>query len=245
MTGNLRQCVILVGGAGTRLGEIARDIPKPLLPVAGRPFLEWLLIKAARHGFDRVLLLAGHKAEAVDAYLAHGIAAKLGLTIGVSLEPSPLGTGGALAQALDRLDPAFLMVNGDTWYDFDWRALANIEGFDAVLALRPMDDPDRYETVALSGATVTGFHARGAAGPALINGGAYRLTQTVADTIAAPASLERDVLPRLAEQGRLGGVIFDAPFIDIGIPADYAAASALISGAETLFPPSPDQNCPR
>ena len=238
----LRQCVILVGGAGTRLGDIARYLPKPLLPVAGRPFLEWLLIKAARHEFTDVLLLAGHKADAIDAYLANGdLGRRLGLSIDVSRETSPLGTGGALVQAADRLDSAFLLVNGDTWFDFDWRALAEAEDFDAILSLKPMANPDRYETVAIDGATVVGFHPRGAAGPALINGGAYRLKRAVVGAITAPASLERDVLPKLAAQGRLGARAFDAPFIDIGVPDDYAAASALISGADTIGQPAADQ----
>jgi NDP-sugar pyrophosphorylase family protein len=234
----LGQCVILVGGAGTRLGAISRDLPKPLLPVAGRPFLEWLLMKAARHRLDRVLLLAGHKAEAIDAYLASSrIAHRLGLAITVSVEPTPLGTGGALVQARASLDDVFLLVNGDTWFDFDWATLATSDGFDATVALKTLTNPDRYETVTLEAEKVVGFRPRGGDGPALINAGAYRLSREIVETIAAPASLERDVLPGLATHGRLGGRVFDAPFIDIGVPDDYAAAAALFANARPIIQP--------
>ncbi len=233
MSGPVRQCAILVGGAGTRLGDIARDLPKPLLPVAGRPFLEWLLIKAAGHGLERVLLLAGHKAGAVFDYLAaSGVAARLGLDIAVSVEPEPLGTAGALGHAINALDQVFILVNGDTWFDFDWSALGGGEAFDAMLSLRSLDHPDRYETVALDGTRVTGFVPRGsAAGPALINGGTYLLRRRVFEGLSGVASLENDFLPRLCAQGRLGGKVFEAPFIDIGIPADYAAAQSIFAAA--------------
>jgi len=227
----LRQCAILVGGAGTRLGDLTRDTPKPMLPVAGRPFLEHLIVKAAGHGLDRILLLAGHHAGVVEAWLVDSaIATRLGVEIALSVEPQPLGTGGALIHARARLDDAFLLVNGDTWFDFDWRVLADLAAFPAALALREIPTADRYETVELDGDRVARFAPRtGTPTPGLINGGVYRLTRDALPAWEGVLSLETQLLPTLCAQGRLGGRAFAGTFIDIGVPDSYALAQTLLA----------------
>jgi NDP-sugar pyrophosphorylase family protein len=226
-----RQCVMLVGGLGSRLGTLTRDTPKPMLSVAGRPFLDHLLLKAARQGFDQVLLLAGHRAEVMGDHLADtGLAEHLGLTISLSVETEPLGTAGALTQARDRLDDTFLLINGDTWFDFDWRDLTGMDAFPAALALRRVAPADRYETVRLEGERVAAFAPRDpdlAAG--VINGGAYRLTKAIVPTRPGPASLETGLLPELCAKGQLAGRVFDGDFIDIGLPASLLAAQTLLA----------------
>lgn len=223
------QCVILVGGLGTRLGALAAETPKPLLPVQGRPFLEWLLIKAVGHGLDRVLLLAGHRSGVLDDWLWESrVAERLGLTLSVSREPTPLGTAGALVEARALLDDDFLLVNGDTWFDFDWSALTLSPRADGCMALRRVAPADRYETIVLDGDRVTAVRARDPdLDEGLINGGVYRLRARALDRVGAPSSLERDVLPRLTTEGRLDARVFDAPFLDIGLPESYRAAEAL------------------
>ncbi|CAN5284721.1 N/A [soil metagenome] len=227
----LRQVAILIGGAGSRLGALTGQTPKPMLSVAGKPFLEHLLVKARRHGLDRVLLLAGYRSEVVAAYLADtGVAQRLGLEITLNVEPEPLGTGGALALAHATLDDAFLLVNGDTWFDFDWSVLAASDAHPARLALRRIALADRYETVVLDGDRVTAFQPRGAAvTDGLINGGAYRLRKAVVPTQARTLSLENDLLPDLCARGGLGGAVFEGPFIDIGVPDSFAAAQTLLA----------------
>ena len=228
---SLRQCAILVGGAGTRLGALTQDTPKPMLSVAGKPFLEHLITKAAHHGLDHILLLAGHQSQVVTRWLSDSaIAARLGLEISLSVEPQPLGTGGAVAHARDQLEDAFLLINGDTWFDFDWPALARTDRHPATLALRQIDQADRYETVELSGDRVTRLAPRsGLPGPGLINGGVYRLTKAAISRAAGAFSLETDLLPILCAAGHLGGGIFEGAFIDIGVPESYAAAQGLLS----------------
>ncbi len=227
----LRQCAILAGGAGTRLGDLTRETPKPMLPVAGRPFLEHLIAKAARHGFDRILLLAGHHAGVIETWLAaEPIAARHGVSIEISVEPRPLGTGGALAHARAGLDAAFLLVNGDTWFDFDWRALADGSDFAASLALHEVAPADRYETVELDGARVARFRPRAAdLDNGLINGGVYRLDSSAIPTAIGSVSLESQILPALCAAGRLGGRVFEGAFIDIGVPESYARAQSLLA----------------
>ena len=119
--GAIRQAVILAGGKGTRLGEITRKVPKPMLPIAGRPFLDYLLEMVERHGYEDILLLAGHLGEVLEAaYDGRRIG---GATIRVMREKVPLGTAGALTVARDALDPRFLMMNGDAFFDINLRAL--------------------------------------------------------------------------------------------------------------------------
>ena len=167
---SVTQCVLLVGGLGTRLGDLTAQTPKPMLEVAGKPFLEHLLAKAATHGFRQVLLLAGFRAEVLETWLARDrVAERLGLTVEVVIEPQPMGTGGAIIQARDRLDDAFLLANGDTWFDFDWRVLADRADADVVMALRQIAEADRYETAVLDGERVTAFRPRtGTPTPGLI-----------------------------------------------------------------------------
>jgi NDP-sugar pyrophosphorylase family protein len=227
----VRQIVFLVGGTGSRLGDITRELPKPLLPVAGRPFLDYLLRKAARHGLTRVLLLAGYRAEAMHAYLQQSdVAATLGLEIDVAVEAHPLGTAGALVAVRDRLDPAFLLANGDTWFDLDWSEVAAVGDWPVLMALREVPQADRYETVVLEGERVMNMRRRdSAAGQALINGGLYRIGRAILDGAVAPSSLETDLLPSLCAAGRVGGRVFDGAFIDIGLPDSYRSAQGLLA----------------
>lgn len=215
------QAVVLVGGKGTRLGAEALTTPKPLLEVApGLRFLDMLLFELARHGLTDIILLAGHLGETVEA--AYAGKRVLDATVTVLRETTPQGTGGALLVAADRLDPWFLMSNGDSLFEFNYRRLLAGVGPDitARLALREVPDPARYGAVTLENGRVTQFREKSAdlKGPALINGGVYALSRDVLGMIDGPCSIEQDVFPRLAGAGRLGGEVFDGYFLDIGLP---------------------------
>ena len=227
MVARARQGVILMGGLGTRLGVLSRQTPKPMLPVQGRPFIEWLIEKARLGGIERILLLCGHRAEVVEAWRP-AAELRLELPIEISNEPEPLGTAGALIHARDLLDDDFLLLNGDSWFDFDWSALTLEPSRLGALALRTVTPADRYETVTLEGNRVIAINPRNAAlGSGLINGGVYRLRASALDGYRAPASLEADILPELSRAGCLGGQVFDGTFIDIGLPETYSAAQSL------------------
>ncbi len=227
------QCVILIGGLGTRLGQRTKATPKPLLKVGGMPFLETLFGEARRRGFDEFLLLAGHLSQAVVAFLTErDIERRFFCRVELSIEPTPLGTGGALVEAVTKLRDDFLLLNGDTWFDFNWLDLlvgARRGRVDAALALREIDEADRYETVELAGDLVQAIRPRGRKlGPALINGGVYYLTRRALEGAVAPSSLEGDILPRFAAGRALNGYCYRGFFIDIGLPASLAAADALV-----------------
>src|SRR5215213_6644301 len=122
----VRQCVILVGGLGSRLGELTRETPKPLLPVMGKPFLEHLVLELARFGFTDVILLAGYRGEqVVSRFAGRRRIAGRDVTIRVVVEPEPAGTGGALTYLEGLADDTFLLMNGDSWFDIDLRLFAS------------------------------------------------------------------------------------------------------------------------
>lgn len=221
----LRQAVILVGGLGTRLGERTKTTAKPMLPVGGRPFLDTLIDEIVRYdAFDEILLLAGHKAESI---LARYDGTMRGRTrLAVSLEPSPLGTAGALVHAEERLQERFLLLNGDSFFDFNILDLATRADESLVhMALRADVTGDRFGRVVLDGGRVRSFIAPGekAAGP--VNAGVYVIDRNILARVGSlPASLEQDVFPALAAAGAMAGTPYRGYFIDIGIPEDFARA---------------------
>jgi D-glycero-D-manno-heptose 1,7-bisphosphate phosphatase len=221
----LRQAVILVGGLGTRLGERTRLVPKPMLDIGGRPFLDTLIDELTRYDvFEEILLLAGHKAEIVETHYAGATRGRARII--VSRETEPLGTGGALVHARDLLHDRFLLLNGDSLFDFNLLDLiARAHGGRIHMALRDGVVGDRYGRVALDGEMVRDFIAPGSGATGPVNAGIYVVDRSiVADIARLPASLEQDLFPRLAAAGALRGTPYRGYFIDIGIPDDLARA---------------------
>jgi D,D-heptose 1,7-bisphosphate phosphatase len=221
----LRQAVILVGGLGTRLGERTKTTPKPMLPVGGRPFLDALIDEIARYdAFEEILLLAGHKAESIAARYDGTTRGRARLA--VSLEQSPLGTAGALVHAAALLQQRFLLLNGDSFFDFNILDLAMRANESLVhMALRADVIGDRFGRVVLDGDQVRSFIApgQGATGP--VNAGVYVADRSILSRVGGlPASLEQDVFPELAAAGAMTGTPYRGYFIDIGIPEDFARA---------------------
>jgi D-glycero-D-manno-heptose 1,7-bisphosphate phosphatase len=221
----LKQAVILVGGLGTRLGERTKTTPKPMLPVGGRPFLDTLIDEIARYDvFEEILLLAGHKAESIEARYAGTARGRARLK--VSLEQAPLGTAGALVHAAPLLQERFLLLNGDSFFDFNILDLVSRANSGLVqMALRADVVGDRFGRVVLDGDRVRSFIApgQGATGP--VNAGVYVIDRSIIAGIdRLPASLEQDLFPALAAKGAMGGTAYRGYFIDIGIPEDFARA---------------------
>lgn len=226
----LKQAVFLVGGRGTRLGEIAAGTPKPLLSVGGRPFLDILIENAVRFGVDEILLLAGHMGRQVqERYDSWG--RERGLTIRCIIEPEQAGTGGALRFAAAHLDEQFFLCNGDSLFDVNLLDLAAgvAEPWLGALALRQVPDASRYGQVVLRAGRITQLVERGGHGPGLVNGGIYVLDRRILERIGQlPCSIERDVFPKLAQEGLLIGKQYPGFFIDIGIPDDFARAKEAV-----------------
>lgn len=223
------QAAILVGGRGTRLGSLTDAIPKPMVEVAGRPFLHWLIEEVSRFGFPRITLLAGYLGHTIAAAY-HGTTIR-GSRIEVLIEPEPLGTAGGLKLFAEHLEDRFLLLNGDTRFDVNLLDLPLHAGDAlATLALRRTAPGARYGTVEVDAAgRIQGFAARSPDRSGPINGGIYWLDKAILDHIGdGPVSMESDVFPKLAQAGALRGALYDGDFIDIGIPEDLAASQSMI-----------------
>jgi D,D-heptose 1,7-bisphosphate phosphatase len=228
---SIRQCAVLVGGLGSRLGELTVNTPKPLLPCGDRPFLAWLLREFVRFGVEEFLLLAGHLADAVDARV-HDLSALLprAARIVVCREPLRAGTGGAVFHAREHLDQRFLLCNGDSLFDCNLAALLAAASDDepAVtgrILLRHLDKPSRYGAVVLAGDRVSEFREHPISGAAgVINAGVYLFNRSLINDLLPACSLEADVLPLLTARGALSGTVGEGYFRDIGVPEDYARA---------------------
>ena len=225
------EAIILVGGRGTRLRAVVSDVPKPLAPVAGRPFLAWLLDSLGSRGIGRVILATGHMSEKIRAFVGddwHGI------SIDYSHEEVPLGTGGALRKAATLLKgDSVHVLNGDTFLDYSPAGLAQAtRAANAAIgiALAAVDDVARYGAVEMLHGKVAAFHEKGASGPGLINAGSYFLDASALVLLkAAPTvfSFESELLVPLARQGCVAGFAETSAFIDIGVPEDYQRAQAV------------------
>lgn len=217
--------VILAGGRGTRLDSVPGDMPKPLRPVNGRPFLEYLLDQVRAAGLRRVILSLGHKPEAFDALVARDGLVK-------SVEPAAMGTGGGLRTALPLLHAeSILVMNGDSYADIDLRipvAVHRRRRARAVMLLAEVEDTARYGRVEIGEeGVVERFSEKGEAGPGLVNAGVYVLSRSVVEGIPAgrAVSLERETFPSLIGPGFYAEAGAFA-FMDIGTPEAYASSSA-------------------
>jgi mannose-1-phosphate guanylyltransferase len=221
------QALILAGGEGTRLRPLTSTVPKPVVPLVDRPFIAFMLEWLARHGVDDVVMSCGFLASGVRNVLGDGTS--YGMRIRYVEEPQPLGTGGALKFAEPLLDDRFLMLNGDVLTDIDLTAqIAQHEATGAVgtLALTPVENPSAYGLVRLNAdKTVKEFVEKPSADQIdtdTISAGAYVLERAVLDLLEPdhPASIERDVFPRLVGNG-LYGHVAHGYWLDIGTPERY------------------------
>ncbi len=229
--------VVLAGGFGTRLAAIVSDVPKPMAPVAGRPFLERLLDRLAQQCIRRIVLAVGYKREIIQSHFGDHYH---GLDVAYSVEAEPLGTGGAIKQAFVEQSLAqALVLNGDTFCTLDLSVLSAEHarsGASATLALVRVEDAGRYGAVELdSSGRIAAFREKNPdTGAGLINAGVYALESRVFELAPAAArfSFEQDVLQAHAAGQGFRGHVADASFIDIGVPDDYHRAQTLLADPE-------------
>jgi D-glycero-alpha-D-manno-heptose 1-phosphate guanylyltransferase len=226
------EAIVLAGGFGTRLRALVPDVPKPMAPVAGRPFLEIVMRGLAGKGFRRAILSVGYLAEQISGHFGESFA---GMALAYEVEDVPLGTGGAVRAALRqcRDDHAFVF-NGDTFLDLEadqverrWRECGN-----PLIVARAVPDVARYGALVVRDGVVKGFLEKGSAGPGLINAGCYVLPRDLLDAypLGTPFSLEADFLAGAVARRRFEVFESRGLFIDIGVPEDYTRAQTLLAG---------------
>lgn len=225
----MREALILAGGLGTRLRPAnEQDLPKALIQVGGSPFIDTLLWNLSRHGIEKFVFSLGHQAEQLIAHL-DSLPKSLG-DFEYCIEPQLLGTGGAIAVAGHAITgDSFLLVNGDTLFDFNYLDLALLrDRHDAVaaLALKQVANASRYGSVRLDGEAVVSFEEKLAGDQGLISGGVSAVATRVLSRVPqGPSSFERDTLPLLVMDGDVVGRRYDGFFIDIGTPESLSQGS--------------------
>ena len=232
-----KEAVILAGGFGTRLSHVVSDVPKPMAPVYGRPFLCYLLDRLADAGIQRVVLATGYMHEVIETYFGTGYQ---GLEIIYSNEDQPLFTGGAIRQAAEKIQSEdFVVLNGDTLFDIDFQQLYDFHtshNAHLSIALRRVEDTGRYGAVTCENDRIVAFHEKTESqGAGDINGGIYAINRAwlLNQDLPTKFSFEKELMQPLAGDPHFYGLSFNDYFIDIGVPEDYFRAQQEF---KTLFP---------
>ncbi|EEJ51461.1 nucleotidyltransferase family protein [Oribacterium sinus] len=224
------QAILLCGGMGTRLRSVVSDRPKPMADICGKPFLQYLLEMLREKGITEVIFALGYMGEMIEEYFQDGSA--FGLKIAYSYEEDPLGTGGAIRNALPKImEEEVLVLNADTYFPMDYQGLYRFHqenDGDFSLATRAVPDISRYGAVRrdVAGRILAWNEKLEDGGQPLageINGGIYVMKKSlIAEIPEGKQSLEQDCVPKwLSEGKRIFGLPFDGYFMDIGIPKDY------------------------
>jgi D-glycero-alpha-D-manno-heptose 1-phosphate guanylyltransferase len=224
----ITEAIVLAGGLGTRLKSVVADLPKSLAPVAGRPFLAYLVDYAKQQGIGRFIFALGYRSGQTAAFVKKYLPEE---AYAFSIEKEPLGTGGALYKACKLVsgDDA-IVLNADTFFGVQFSQLAKMHKTrkaECTLALKPMKAFDRYGVVSLDEKqAVTGFSEKRYQSAGYINGGVYALSTQpfLQKPFPDVFSFEKDYLEKEYMQGNILGFLSDAYFIDIGIPEDYLRA---------------------
>jgi len=224
------EVIVLAGGLGTRLRLVVKDVPKCMAPVADRPFLFYLLKWLSHYTVERVILSVGYLREVIEEWVATH-QEEYPFKIEYAIEEEPLGTGGGIRLAMEKVrgDEA-VVVNGDTFFDVDpEQLLTEHQNHRALLsiALKPMEEFDRYGTVEVENRVVREFREKQYCAHGEINGGIYVLNKVnpFFDALPAKFSFETDVLHPFCKKGVVYGFTYNGYFIDIGIPEDYQKAN--------------------
>ena len=225
------EVIILAGGLGTRLRSVVSEVPKCMAPVAGKPFLWYLLKYLTRFDVNRVILSVGYLREVIFKWIDE-VKDEFSFEFDYAIEEQPLGTGGGIKLALEKAkDERVFVLNGDTFFDVDLMQLydAHMIGKKAItLALKPMKRFDRYGTVNLEPVTGTilSFNEKQYCDEGLINGGVYVISKDapIFEGLGEKFSFETAVLEPQCSRHQLLGIVQNVFFIDIGIPEDYQRA---------------------
>jgi len=237
---NAVDAIILCGGAGLRMKSVTGDAPKSLASIGKRPFLEILLSQLRRHGFDKATLAVGYRRDLIRSHFGNQAQ---GLKIRYSIESKPLGTGGALRNAVDLMDSdVALILNGDSYTDADLRSFSRdyqSSNIDLSILVVPADGRTDCGLVSVdAGGKVLGFKEKQfALGKEFVNAGIYMVSKRLLSEIPADVSvsLETELFPRWLTEGKhLRAYHHRGQCIDIGTPERYRDAQIILGNAEVV-----------
>lgn len=223
------QAILLAGGLGTRLRSVVSDRPKPMALIEGKPFMEYVVHELSRYGIRDIVFAVGYKGTMVEEFFGDGKA--FGITASYAYEEELLGTAGAIKNAGKQIyEDWFFVLNADTFYQLDYRRLMEVRdrrSLDFALVLRQVPDVSRYGRAVLVQDMLAEFNEKTTRpAPGTINGGVYLMKrELLAEIPEGKVSLENEMIPKwmgMEKAGRrLGGIVNDGYFIDIGVPEDY------------------------
>ncbi len=230
----IREAIILCGGLGTRIANVLPGIPKVLAPVAGRPFLSHVIEHLALQGITKFILAAGYQHEFIEKYIEDEFGKgenSLKKIFEFSIEPKPLGTGGAIRLALNCTSSENILVsNGDTLFRIDLKRFADFHlhaGAMCTLAIKPMNNFHRYGAVETDAQeNIVMFKEKQFFPSGYINTGTYLLNKNAFVNLPLPEafSFEKNYLEQYFHSEKIMGMVQDEYFIDIGVPEDLEKA---------------------
>ncbi len=216
------EAIILAGGFGTRLKNIVSELPKPMAPIRGVPFLSYILNQLERQGFMKVVLAVGYLHEKISSYYGDQYKS---IKIEYSIEDEPLGTGGCVKMAMRKTSDKYIfIINGDTYFDIDFSKITLPKNI--LIACKKMEDTSRYGRVLIKENIIVNFSEKGISGSGYINGGIYCFNRDVFDNFDLPTkfSMEKDLFEKYLVELHIQTYLSNDYFIDIGIPDDYEKA---------------------
>ena len=222
MINGYQEAIVLCGGLGTRLRSVISDVPKPMAPIKNKPFLAFVLEYLKKQNISRVVLAVSYKYEIIQEYFGNSY---LGMQILYSIEKEPLGTGGAILEALNLINSdSCYVLNGDTFFDVNLDRL-KLDNSDICVALKPMKNFDRYGSVDIdNNSYISAFNEKKFTSNGLINGGVYLIKKHIFNSFNLPNKFSFE---EFFQENFLifnaKATVFDDYFIDIGIPQDYKA----------------------
>ena len=227
------QAIILAGGFGTRLQSVVSNVPKPMAPINGKPFLEYMLDELNNQNFNKVVLAVGYKKESIMDYFGNRYK---NIELVYSTEDEPLGTGGCVKQAMDYIDDEFIFIlNGETMFKIDFDKMSKLNSLS--ISCKKMFDFDRYGEVNIQNGIITKFEEKKYVKEGYINGGIYYLPKNIFDSYDLPKkfSMEKDFFEKYIIDLNIKAFLSEDYFIDIGIPEDYQKAQYDFQKKKALF----------
>lgn len=224
------EAIILAGGLGTRLQSIVSDVPKPMAPIHGRPFLEVLLTFLAQQNFKHVILALGYKSDIIIDHFGDHFC---GIKISYVIEKEKLGTGGAIRLAMEKAKrPFFFVLNGDSFIHFNRNDIvAHLQNYKSPIIIGyKVPDTFRYGRIEYNDTHILQYCEKGISGEGVISSGVYVLPKDILGIfeLNSPFSVEEDVFMKITPNNNFDLLLCDGPFIDIGIPEDYYRAQILL-----------------
>lgn len=222
----INECIILVGGQGTRLKSVVQNIPKPMADINGKPFLEYLLHYLNTQGCNHVVLSVGYKHEIIADYFGNQY---FNIKLDYAVEEEPLGTGGGIKNSLQLItQDDFFLLNGDSFFDVNLAQLSDFHFFKQsaiTLSVKEMHNVDRYGTLTIKDNKILSFNEKQPIEKGFINAGVYVVSKQVFKDISMQKfSFEKDILEANISKLPFYAFESDGYFIDIGIPEDYKKA---------------------